>query len=848
MVSATLPPTQKEILADRDFIKLTRDSQSVISRHNWLMFTEQDDFDESFAKLIEVLNTDLDYVKQHTRLLTLASEWQLQSENKSLLLRGQSLQDALDWLNLPDTAQKNELQPSQLHREYIVVSQVNQHRQRRNLGIITLTIFFIIAGLGLGIYLSSQRASSVSSDLDIEEQKSNSLVLAERSDTALSENRIDLALQHALQAYDSYPTFEASSSLYAALTHPAMRYLESYLSRENRRVLALAYSPAGNQVITGGDDDIIYVHDVNSRQLLSNTETYSGDIYTIEFSPEGNIFAIGGNGNGVEIRDARTLELIIAPLQTSAQTIYSLDFSNDGQRLLLAGDANTLQVWSTTDWQLIQEIASPINSLTSTINPDATLIVNAGEGENAYVWNLETGEQVAMLEMPGATWITALAFNQNGSRLFTADSNGVVRIWDTVIWRMASQAIENVHSDWIRSIAFSPLDSSLMLTSGDNGTLTLWDFAGGFTESLTFHTAAVRDVAFAPDSLHALSADADGQVILWDFSSSETLNQSILTHYENPNVPFLASTAHTIVSADFSRASGSQIHITNRESKRTNIITVESPITALDSSDTIIATLDLDRNLTIYDETGAIITSLPRIHDVLAQAIRIHPDEAYIATADEAGNVFLWFYGNEELSLSASHHSHNNSVTALDFASNEMQLASVDRDGKLVIWDLDDTLSEWQVSEGQVLTDVVFTHQGDRLLTSDRQGMLYVLNREGDILFQGQGSATNSYLTDIAVNDNDTWFASTSTDGTVFLWSLDNYQKLGDPLWQNDDWMLALHFLEDDRLLASGHSSNVLSWDTNIARWIESACRAINPLLVNANTDNEAIQCTESNN
>ena len=38
----------------------------ALNRHNWLFFQEKDDFDNAFASLVEILNTDLDHVKTHT--------------------------------------------------------------------------------------------------------------------------------------------------------------------------------------------------------------------------------------------------------------------------------------------------------------------------------------------------------------------------------------------------------------------------------------------------------------------------------------------------------------------------------------------------------------------------------------------------------------------------------------------------------------------------------------------------------------------------------------------------------------------------------------------------------------
>ena len=50
---------------------------SAMSAHNWVFLREEDDFNTNFELLIDALDTDLEYVKEHTRLLTRAIEWDL---------------------------------------------------------------------------------------------------------------------------------------------------------------------------------------------------------------------------------------------------------------------------------------------------------------------------------------------------------------------------------------------------------------------------------------------------------------------------------------------------------------------------------------------------------------------------------------------------------------------------------------------------------------------------------------------------------------------------------------------------------------------------------------------------
>jgi hypothetical protein len=61
---------------------------------NWISCREQDDFEAAIATLIETLDTDLDWVKAHTRLLTRALEWQGKARDRSHVMRGTDLKAA----------------------------------------------------------------------------------------------------------------------------------------------------------------------------------------------------------------------------------------------------------------------------------------------------------------------------------------------------------------------------------------------------------------------------------------------------------------------------------------------------------------------------------------------------------------------------------------------------------------------------------------------------------------------------------------------------------------------------------------------------------------------------------
>ena len=90
--------------------------------------------------MIDALDTDLEHVKEHTRLLTRAIEWDQNSRTKGLALSKQELQVADRWLTQGLSA---EPKPTDLHGEYVDFSRTVVDRFQR-LMISGVTAVFVL--------------------------------------------------------------------------------------------------------------------------------------------------------------------------------------------------------------------------------------------------------------------------------------------------------------------------------------------------------------------------------------------------------------------------------------------------------------------------------------------------------------------------------------------------------------------------------------------------------------------------------------------------------------------------------------------------------------------------------
>ena len=95
----------------------------TIGKINWVYFREEiDDFEKSFAGLIDLFRRHQDYVEKHTHFLAKALEWERHQKRTSYLLIGEEKQQAQTWLKRRFKDEQPPCIPTDLHCEYITES------------------------------------------------------------------------------------------------------------------------------------------------------------------------------------------------------------------------------------------------------------------------------------------------------------------------------------------------------------------------------------------------------------------------------------------------------------------------------------------------------------------------------------------------------------------------------------------------------------------------------------------------------------------------------------------------------------------------------------------------------
>jgi hypothetical protein len=298
-----VPIVRREVAAER--------VPKSLGELNWIFFRDSDDFEEVTAKLISALDTDLDWVRAHTRLLARAIEWDANGRHNSFVLRGEDLRSAERWL--AEAGAQKERQPTRLQTEYIIASRKGSaRRQRITLGAVTLG--FVVA-IVLAVIARGQRTEAVKNATPADRQKENALTqeskakdqtraaLAAKKETSevASRGNVSLArysknrgknaqaLAHLAQALRQNPQNREASGLTAAMVtqlgwHAPLRGS----MRHDGPVWSAQFSPDGQRVVTTSEImPTARLWDAASGKPVGEPMQHDAAVNSAQFNPKG---------------------------------------------------------------------------------------------------------------------------------------------------------------------------------------------------------------------------------------------------------------------------------------------------------------------------------------------------------------------------------------------------------------------------------------------------------------------------------------------------------------------------------------------------------------------------------
>jgi hypothetical protein len=250
----------------------------------------------------------------------------------------------------------------------------------------------------------------------------------------------------------------------------------------------------------------------------------------VAFSPDGKTVATGGTDGNVRLWDAATQQEIGPPMSSDAKPLAAVAFSPDGA-LVAAGSADgNVQMWDTATQQeagsALVTGAAEVAALA--FSPDGKLLATGGQDGADRLWDVATGSQVGTTMATGDA-VSALTFGTRGTTLASAESDGATELWNVTTQTQTGAALTVQGSAGVSALAFSPAADALVpAAAGWPPSVRLWDVATQqeIGAPMTAGIQPVYAAAFGPGGSTVATAGADGAARIWDVAFPANLLQA----------------------------------------------------------------------------------------------------------------------------------------------------------------------------------------------------------------------------------------------------------------------------------------------------------------------------------
>jgi WD40 repeat protein len=519
---------------------------AALKRLNYIYFDKPHSFAPSLATLASALTTDLDWVREHTRLAELALRWDARGRAPALLIRAEELVAAKEWLARQPA---HALEPALVTHEFLKASEeaelarANSERQqleamaaaqetrakalaaaeaaqkaralaqRRNALLIVLAGVLALAFLGAAIWQSR------------ETQKREAIMLTGLAHSALQEEQYDRAMRIALQGLPppgasplelGWSDAEARGLAAKLANAAAVSHLQLALIGHAGAVRMALFNRDGSRILTASADGTARIWDTATGRTISVLTGHKGAIRSIAYDPDETRIVTASEDGSARVWDAASGRET-AVLQGHKDQVRHAAFSPDGGMIATASFDRTVRLWDArTGTETGALIGHERAVYKARFSRDGKLLATASHDGTARLWQVESRQQIAVLKHSSPVF--DIAFSPDGKHIATAAN------FETVIWDVSGEKIFDLgdRSD-TDEIVWSP-DSSRVVGVMISGGLKVWDAATGkqLTE-FKQHFDRPTSAAFSPDSKLVLSTSLDQTARLWDAATGAEL-------------------------------------------------------------------------------------------------------------------------------------------------------------------------------------------------------------------------------------------------------------------------------------------------------------------------------------
>lgn len=695
-------------------------------------------------------------------------------------------------------------------------------------------------------------------------QISDSLALVANAQREFISKNRDLAIALALKAVEiPDPPVESRLMLAQAAFSPGTRFV---LEDHGTYVFGAAFSPDGSQFVSTSFDQMVFLWDTATGEVIRQFEGHEAMVRPVDFSPDGRTVLSGANDWYVILWNVETGEEIHR-MEGHEQSVRGVDYCPDGATALSGANDGLVILWDLETGEELQRMEGhegPV--LRVACSPDGTTALSSSADSTVRLWDLETGEEIRQF-LGHDGWVVAVNFSPDGTLAVSGGQDRTVRMWDVATGEEVRRF--QGHGSWVQSAMFSA-DQRRILSAGDDATLRLWNAeTGDELERFEGHEGSIQHAVFSPDETQALSASLDWTLRLWDLTNGAEIRRFTGGHADGVLTADISPDGSTAITGDFSGmvyiwdvATGEQIGVFEDYA---GIDYVEPLLFAPDGEHVLSASPSEENNLQLWDvATGEIVREFVGHEDTINSAFFSPDGSTFVSVAqvqienENNGRFIMWDVATGEQVCDSGVVEYVPRGVAYRPDGATFAVSTAAPDNAVRVWDAA-SCEELSVLEGHEsgVNEVRYSPDGTLLASaSDDTRIILWDAASGAIVGELQGHS--AAVARVVFSPDGNVVASASEDGTLRLWDVASGAIIRQ--YDIDFAVNALAYHPDgEAVLTGADDATVRLWDatplslerlidwTHTNRYIpELTCRQREQFRVEPTCDEEGVYPTST--
>ncbi len=596
---------------------------------------------------------------------------------------------------------------------------------------------------------------------------------------------------------------------------------------QDNDVVDALLSNDNNILITASLDGKVSLWDLQTGSPLEAFD-YKADVLDIALNSDGSLIAVARKDGFVSI-----INLNIR------QNVYNYNFSKGpvsvvvfhpgGEWLGIGTKTGGVRIWKVMTGVLVPGPIHDAEIFNLAFSPDGKLLASASEDSTARVVRAESGRQTNVIQHPD--WVEDIAFSPDSSWFVTVSDDKIVRVIDSAT---GLEKIRMQHGSFVQRVEVSP-NGEWILSTGYDQTARLWDSQTGALMFEAGLDGIGSALVFSQDGTKVIVGDQQGNISIWDVSLLKARVGYIgFPEFVN-KAKFDPAGQWMLINTDDKnlwQIPASQLTSLHDGTLGTKVLSFEELTAQLKVSPdskwiAISQNSEVGNSQAIlYNLETKVLYSLP--HSSNISGLAISTDGKFLATTNEDhNNLYVWDielgqqvnvlqFGEGEIPFTSAY-SAKDPILAIGFAD------------KTVLWDTTTNAKVAELSQVGNIKSITFNKEGTWLATTSSDGSIYLW----DMNKKDYSKPTFQFLQDgritsLDFNSEKNWLASGGADGYVYLWDLNSGEELA--RIPHGDLVSGINFSPDASFLSTVSRKTMQIWDVNLLTTIskeklpETAC------------------------